>query len=389
MALDTETQALLESLKGKCSASDQVALVIKQEIDALVIGETPVQEPILEVAHKMHKLKLTNTKMAKYKSGENFAIYCERFIDYVDGKTSDNLYRSFLQNVDDETYSALKQVKLEDQQKCDAKIFCEIYKNRIYNNDGIILKNELMQCQQNEGETIDKFAFRLRQKADIAYVDGQTKQDNLLLTFLRNVNSQYIKTRLNESTFANMDEAQKRAKHLESIESSMEIKTDPGLKTILKQTSFEEKTDSRSIRDENNESRGRYPERNAHWKNMPERNRSYSRSPGRNWQNNNYSRNKSSYGHNTRSQSRSPGRNNDRGYDYQRNNHQSRSPGRYQDRRYDYQRNNNQSRSSGSYSDSYNNNRKKGSCFSCGMLGHYKYECNSRNKNNEYRQHLN
>ena len=147
MALDTETQALLESLKGKCSASDQVALVIKQEIDALVIGETPVQEPILEVAHKMHKLKLTNTKMAKYKSGENFAIYCERFIDYVDGKTSDNLYRSFLQNVDDETYSALKQVKLEDQQKCDAKIFCEIYKNRIYNNDGIILKNELMQCQ--------------------------------------------------------------------------------------------------------------------------------------------------------------------------------------------------------------------------------------------------
>ena len=103
---------------------DHFALAPTPEVTAT--GNTAVTTQLTEA---ISKLKVSqSTKIPKYVKGDNFSRYCERFQEYVliSRVESPNLHMYFLQNVDDETYSQLRDVELSDQQKADATLFCEL-----------------------------------------------------------------------------------------------------------------------------------------------------------------------------------------------------------------------------------------------------------------------
>ena len=144
-----------------------------------------------------------------------------------------NLYIFFLQNVDDETYSTLKSVQLSSQQKQDPTLLCDVYKSTIYGDQSISLKYEVMDCKQKSDEKISDFAYRLREKANIAFVDSDAINENCLLAFIRGVKEAHIKRKLNESTLTDFDEALKLAKRLERVENMLNEK--PEINPIYKQ----------------------------------------------------------------------------------------------------------------------------------------------------------
>ena len=70
----------------------------------------------------------------KFKHGEDFRQFCERFKQYVQlGHIEDsNLHLIFLSFVDTRTYTKLSAVKIEDADKKVAEKFCEIYIENYY-----------------------------------------------------------------------------------------------------------------------------------------------------------------------------------------------------------------------------------------------------------------
>ena len=214
---------------------------IKDELDELFSEEAADRRPeqIVSTSRGMASLPITHmNKISKFSNGDNFSRFCERFIEYVYiTKMCDrNLYLFFLQNVDDQTYSALKMVKLENSAKCDATIFCEIYKNAIYGDESLFLKNEVLNCQQKAAETISQYTYRLREKANIAYLNSEIADENCLLAFLRGVKSNDMKIKLNEAFLNNFNEAVKMAKKIERVEGM--LGNQPEVVPILKQAGF-------------------------------------------------------------------------------------------------------------------------------------------------------
>ena len=112
-------------------------------------------------------------------------------------------------------------------------MFCKSYKAAIYGDEAIALKNDLMSCKQEDGEKIEEFAFRLREKANIAYLDKKVGEENCLLAFLRGVKGRDMKEKLNEASFETFGEAVRQAKKIERVERMMadsEVPNDSNLK---------------------------------------------------------------------------------------------------------------------------------------------------------------
>ena len=184
-------------------------------------------------------VKLRAPRLKQYSKGGNFSRFCERFMEYVHiAKIEDpDLYMLFLQNMDDETYSILKTVQLSTSQKGNAKTFCDMYKAAIYGDEEVTLRTDLMRCRQDSEEDITTYAFRLREKANIAYTDNEMGEENCLLVFLQNVKDDEMRKKLNEASFQNFSEAIKQAK---KIESAAKIGSSKQFASILKQTSFQD-----------------------------------------------------------------------------------------------------------------------------------------------------
>ena len=155
--------------------------------------------------------KVTNTakiaphiiKFQKYERGDNFAIFCERFIEYICiSKIHDiNLYLIFLQYVnDDQTYSILKSVDLTRAEKGNAKYFCEKYKHAFYGDEKLLLKNELLNCKQHTNENIDEYVYKLRRKATVAYKNQENADEMCLIVFLRGVKDPDMRIKLAEAS---------------------------------------------------------------------------------------------------------------------------------------------------------------------------------------------
>ena len=158
-------------------------------------------------------------KLRQFSKGENFQRFCERFKEYVyiTKMKDDNLYVFFLQHVDDETYSILKTVHLEENEKRDTDAFCKLYKKAIYGDEALALKNELLSCQQKEDEDISGYAYRLRDKANVAYDSPQMADENCLIAFLRGIRNSEMRIKLNEASLAAFDDAIKMAKKIEMV----------------------------------------------------------------------------------------------------------------------------------------------------------------------------
>ena len=189
--------------------------------------------------------KMRLSKLSKFRKGENFARFCERFQEYsyLTKMQDDNLHLFFLQHVDDVTYSTLKPIELTDSQKRDPKRFCNIYKDAIYGDQSMAMKNEFIHCKQKSDEDISDFACRLRDKASIAFEDPAMADENCLQALCRGVKNKYIKRKLNESNLENINDAIKLAKRLEKVEAM--LSDESSVTSILKNTqlvNFEEKT---------------------------------------------------------------------------------------------------------------------------------------------------
>ena len=212
----------------------------------------------------------------------------------------ENLYLHFLHNVDDQTYSALKMVKLENSAKCDANIFCEIYKKEIYGDELLSLKNEVLNCQQKAAETISQYTYRLREKANIAYLNSEIADENCLLAFLRGVKSNDMKIKLNEAFLNNFNDAVKMAKKIERVE-DMLIGKQPEVVPILTQAGFSEEPSNSERRGRRRSSEGydSDPEHEVYRpkvsSNSTDRYYSYNRDSNRTF-NNRYYRNRQNFG---------------------------------------------------------------------------------------------
>ena len=198
-----------------------------------------------EKEHPVTISKMRLSKLSKFQKGNNFARFCERFQEYsyLTKMQDDNLHLFFLQHVDDATYSTLKPIKLTDSEKRDPERFCNVYKDVIYGDQNMAMKNEFFNCKQKLDEDISDFVCRLRDKASIAFEDEKIADDNCLQALCRGVKNKYIKRKLNESNLENVNDAIKLAKRLEKVETMLSDESS-SVASILKSTqlvNFEEK----------------------------------------------------------------------------------------------------------------------------------------------------
>ena len=196
-----------------------------------------------ELTEAILKLNIShNVQMPKFQKSENFSTFCERFQQYVivSRLNDPNLYKYFLLNVDNETYTTLKSTELTNAQKADANLFCPIYKQLFYGNLGVLLRNEVRDCRQNSTETITEYAHKLRETANAAFSDHNAAEYECFLTFLGGVYDTGIKRKLNESTsLNNFEDALQLAKRLEKIEKTFNSDNPGGNKTVLTQNKSE------------------------------------------------------------------------------------------------------------------------------------------------------
>ena len=273
-----DKQEILEKVKTYLDMPGSSRLAIKQELDELIEpgSSRAYQDQVL--ATELQNLKISYpAKFPKYQKGENFARYCEKFQEHVLISNTDdpNLYIYFLQNVDDETYAKLKSVELTELQKADAISFCPVFKKKIYGNQVVQLINEVRDCKQNSDESIADYAYRLSEKANIAYTDPSISERDCFMTFLRGVNNITIRRKLNEATsLNNFNDAVDFAKQLESVEARFHSETESfESKPILKESTVQiENGDSNDL----NNSRSNRISSNSSNK---RRGRSRSRSP--------------------------------------------------------------------------------------------------------------
>ena len=198
-----------------------IILTRNPETDVKSEGSRDFLETKSVLCDALDSLKLTQVfQITKYSTGNNFWRFCQKFIDFcsLTGLKHADLNIVLLQHVDDQTYSKLKTVKLTDVEKSDAEIFCRIYQQAIYGDEEMRLKTELLTCQQNEGENVDGFVHRLRDKATMAYRDQEVSDDNCLLALLNGVRSIDMRRKLNEAELKTFSEAVKLARRIERVE---------------------------------------------------------------------------------------------------------------------------------------------------------------------------
>ena len=349
--------AKLLQMSGKHLLDDNL-IKIKEEIDELINDANTSQSSddsdsensgsIDNLKDAISSIKLSHvSKLSKYSKGENFSRYCDRFLEYIriTRMKDRNLYLYFLQKMDDETYTILKTAKLTTEQKANGKLFVPIYKELIYGSEKTSLRNEVIDCKQNFGESVRDYAYRILEKANIAFEDSKVREDNCLMTLLRGVRDTHIKRKLNEVSLQSFDEAVKYAEKLERIERMLnpEQNITPILREISDFKFRSKREDSRSRDRYRSSSRGRDSSSESWRSNSSRGSDRQSRSRGQNWSNN--SRNRENFG--SRNRSRENGR---RSNFSQRSRSQNRAIQRYSDK----------------------------TCWNCNKRGHIQRNCWSR-----------
>ena len=266
----------VEDLRGILRRALELGMDVKKEINDILPEEEEedindnnnnngddnnnVTTSQLETSLRNFSARQPTIPLPTYKKGDNFARYCERFNEYItiSELRSPNLFIYFLQNVDEETYAILKAISLNNAQKGNANLFCPLYKKAIYGDVTITLKNEVIDCKQSFNENITEYAFRLREKANLAYNNVDLAEENCFIAFLRGVVDPNLKRKINEATnLTTFNEAVKLAKRLEQINKMLEKDTESPAtneQIYLKETTEEFKPQRSSIRRNTSES---------------------------------------------------------------------------------------------------------------------------------------
>ena len=251
-AFDTNLKAVLDSFEGLEFTDEERSALLKQFTEKCKVDEVLVEQVVevlpglegeeVDTKPSVAALRFAqHSKPGKYKAGENFSRFCDRFLVYV--KMSEvvnrNLYLLLLQNLDDETFAMLQNVQLSDEEKRDAQLFCNVYKKAMYGEEEQSLKSDLFDYTQSPNDSITEFAFKLKEKGELAFSDKEQRSDACLTAFLRGINDSHIKRKLNETRVENFEDAIKTAKRLERVDRMMNpnpTSRNP-IKAILKESS--------------------------------------------------------------------------------------------------------------------------------------------------------
>lgn len=171
-------------------------------------------------------------QLEKFKRGENFSKYCEKFLEYVTlGNISgENLPLIFLQLVDDFTRERLKKITLSTGQRRDAKQFIEEYiKKMCPPHEGSTFKARLADMiQKPSGETVEEYAYRISDTASRAYTDSEAalKEEACFSAFMKGLTDPELRIKLHENTnIKTFEQALDEATRLETIKATIGQKT--------------------------------------------------------------------------------------------------------------------------------------------------------------------
>ena len=166
-------------------------------------------------------------KPEKFKRGQNFSKFCEKFMDYITLSKihDDNLYILFLNMVDDFTLDKLRKVPLSKDQRKDARKFIDLYEKKINpSHEGRTFRSKLADLKQKSGESIEDFAYRITDTASRAYSDFEDalREEACFSSFLKGLTDPDIKIKLHENTnIERFEEALDEAVRLDSIKSTI------------------------------------------------------------------------------------------------------------------------------------------------------------------------
>lgn len=174
-----------------------------------VVPREQIEEEIIEItAGPTSTTSKSNFKLPKpdkFKRGDNFTRFCEDFQDYIKlGKIKDeNLNIFFLSLVDNFTKDKLKKVALSSDQRRDEKQFLQEYIRKMtppHEAQNLMLK--LSDLKQIKGESIEDFAYRLREMSSRAYSDDEeaSKLAACYSAFLKGLINQELRIKLRENT---------------------------------------------------------------------------------------------------------------------------------------------------------------------------------------------
>ena len=224
-ALEME-KAMLEKNMKELIASGSISPPPQEELKSSIINDDLLgnSDPQIALSQAISTLALSSmTKPPKFKKGESFAKHCDRFLDYIritrqERNASKDIL--FLQNVDDVTYGKLSQVTLSQWDIVDTKAMLMEFKRKYYGGNSAFLKERLQQSKQLQSESIEQYAMRLREIADVAYQgDNELVNDNCFIAFRKGIFKDTIRRKVAESMIDTFDSALKFAMHLELTDS--------------------------------------------------------------------------------------------------------------------------------------------------------------------------
>ena len=212
---------LVDEREVEVKETEQPDITNVTETDAVKTETTPKSGSKSALSFKLPQLD-------KFKRGDNFAKFCEKFLEYVTlgNIGGDNLPLIFLQLVDDFTKEKLKKISLTPGQSRDAKSFLDEYMKKMCPpHEGSTYRAMLAEMKQkSSGEGVEEFAYRISETASRAFAESQEllREDACLSSFRKGLLDPDLKMKLHEDvTITTFERAVEEACRLEGIRASL------------------------------------------------------------------------------------------------------------------------------------------------------------------------
>ena len=224
--LDTEKK-LRQAARTYLMTESKAATELTHEGISTIMETKDTDLTVPSITSRTPSFNFKLPKPDKFKRGQNFSKFCEKFMDYVTLSKihDDNLYILFLNMVDDFTLDKLRKVPLSRDQMKDARKFIDLYEKKINpSHEGRTFRSKLADLKQKSGESIEDFAYRITDTASRAYSESEEalQEEACFSSFLKGLTDPDIKMKLHENTnIERFEEALDEAVRLESIKSTI------------------------------------------------------------------------------------------------------------------------------------------------------------------------
>ena len=179
----------------------------------------------------------------QYKLKNNFASWLKQFRNYAEllNINANNVYRTFLSFMDDESFGIIESLNLTDAQRND---FFDnatqiVVRTAIKNRQGERVPAEYMLRfrKQHEGESVEQYAAELEKMALEAFPEDQNIRQNrqLIQSFLMGVRNDELGVKLLEDNFQNLTQAvNAAARHCKALQTRRYIRKESEAQVLEK-----------------------------------------------------------------------------------------------------------------------------------------------------------